>query len=236
MPNITPRLILASGSPRRKSLLAEWGYDFDVVVPRPEAECGICSSDGPAALVKQLAQRKAADVAQQLASQPRSPDASAPSWLLLAADTVAECQGQILGKPVDECHARRMLEQMRGREHRVYTGICLWSVPATPESQPLEPHLDSLPQPHYLPQPHVESVVTRLRMDSLTDSQIDDYLASDAWQGKAGAFGYQDGLDWVHLVVPDDPAEGSESNVVGLPMERLAELFSEFQLFTSPHR
>jgi septum formation protein len=58
-------------------------------------------------------------------------------------------------------------------------------------------------------------------MDSLTELQLDDYLASGAWEGKAGAFGYQDRLGWVHVV------EGSESNVVGLPMELLAEMLAE---------
>ena len=55
-------------------------------------------------------------------------------------------------------------------------------------------------------------------MDPLAPEQLEDYLASGQWQGKAGAFGYQDRLDWVHVV------EGSESNVVGLPLELLAEM------------
>ena len=58
-------------------------------------------------------------------------------------------------------------------------------------------------------------------MDSLSTEQLDEYLASGGWEGKAGAFGYQDRLGWVHIV------EGSESNVVGLPMELLAEMLAE---------
>jgi septum formation protein len=58
-------------------------------------------------------------------------------------------------------------------------------------------------------------------MDALSPRQIDEYLLGGQWAGKAGAFGYQDGLDWVHLV------EGSASNVVGLPMELLAEMLAE---------
>jgi septum formation protein len=57
-------------------------------------------------------------------------------------------------------------------------------------------------------------------MDQLTPAQLDEYLASGAWEGKAGAFGYQDRLGWVHIT------EGSESNVVGLPMELLAEMLT----------
>jgi len=57
-------------------------------------------------------------------------------------------------------------------------------------------------------------------MDVLSDGQLDEYLASGAWRGKAGGFGYQDRLGWVHVL------EGSESNVVGLPLELLAEMLS----------
>jgi len=60
--------------------------------------------------------------------------------------------------------------------------------------------------------------VTTLRMDPLSSAQIDEYLSGGQWQGKAGAFGYQDRLGWVHVI------EGSESNVVGLPLELLSEM------------
>ncbi len=58
-------------------------------------------------------------------------------------------------------------------------------------------------------------------MDSLSDEQLDEYLDSGQWEGKAGAFGFQDRLGWVHIV------EGSASNVVGLPMELLTEMLAE---------
>jgi septum formation protein len=192
----TPLLILASRSPRRRELLAEAGYEFQVVPPDEDAECGVCSESGPAGLVAELAYRKAAAVAKHL------PIDSLPGPIILAADTIAELDGFILGKPRNEEEARAMLTQLSGREHRVLTGVCLW--PLT-NSQPL-----------------VRVAVTRLRMDRLTDSQLDEYLHSGAWEGKAGAFGYQDRLGWVHIL------EGSESNVVGLPMELLAEMLAEF--------
>ena len=122
--------------------------------------------------------------------------------LVLACDTVVECDGQILGKPADRRHARAMLEILSGREHRVLSGLCLWQVPNG--------------------KPDVEVAVTTLRMDELTLRQLDEYLAGDLWAGKAGAFGYQDGLDWVHVV------EGSPSNVVGLPMELLTEMLARY--------
>ncbi len=185
-----PRLILASRSPRRRELLAEAGYDFDVVVPDEKAECGICSRESPAELVARLARQKATDVALRIAR-----------GLVLGCDTVAECEGQILGKPANDAHARQMLQMLSGREHRVLSGLCLWNVPGGIA--------------------RVRVAVSRLRMDRLADAEIDDYLASGLWEGKAGGFGYQDRLGWVHVV------QGSETNVVGLPMELLAEMLGE---------
>jgi len=187
---ITRKLILASGSPRRQQLLAELGYEFDVVVPADDVECGVCSQNGPAGLVTDLAYRKAAAVRQQL-------ELPQPA-ILVAADTVAECDGLVLGKPRDQADARTMLRQLRGRVHRVLTGVCVW---------PLD-----------RPEPLLDVAVTQLRMDELSDAAIDEYLATGQWEGKAGAFGYQDGLGWVRV------ESGSETNVVGLPMELLARM------------
>jgi septum formation protein len=186
MPTL-PKLILASTSPRRRELLAEAGYDFEVIAPHESAECGICSRETPPEMVARLAFQKGADVAARV-----------EKGLVVACDTVAECCGHILGKPKNREHAREMLQMMSGREHRVYSGLCLWLRPG-------EEH-------------HVQVEVTRLIMDPLDADPLETYLATDAWEGKAGAFGYQDGLDWVHIV------EGSESNVVGLPLELLARM------------
>jgi len=202
----SPKLILASGSPRRRELLAEAGYDFTVVPPAEDVECGVCSESGPAGLVTELAYRKAAAVRRMLeAKSPPLPVSASPT-LVLAADTVAELDGFILGKPRNEADAHAMLKQLRGREHRVLTGVCL--LPVRPE------------EARSKITPHIRVAVTRLQMDQFTDTQLNDYLASGAWEGKAGAFGYQDRLGWVHVI------EGSESNVVGLPMELLAEMLA----------
>ncbi len=197
------RLILASGSPQRKQLLTQAGYRFEIVVPDDSAEeCGICSTGGPANLVTDLALRKAADVARQLADRG---EANTPS-LILACDTVAECEGAVLGKPRDEDHARNMLHQLRGQQQRVFSGLCLWPL--------------GLKQEINTPQTHL--AVTELRMDPITDADLEDYLASNLWQGKAGAFGYQDRPGWLHLL------QGSPSNVIGLPMELLAEQLTKY--------
>jgi septum formation protein len=186
------KLILASRSPRRRELLADAGYQFEVCPPSDAAECGVCSGESPAALVARLAYQKAADVAKKVGQ-----------GLILGCDTVAECDGQILGKPADEQHARQMLQTLSGRLHRVLTGVCLWKVPDG--------------------EPKTRVAVSTLRMDALSDRHLEDYLTSGQWEGKAGAFGYQDRLGWVHII------EGSESNVVGLPMELLGEMLRSFQ-------
>ena len=193
----SPSLILASGSPQRSKLLTDAGYEFEIVVPSESAECGICSTGGPAALVANLAQRKAADVVSQLSKH------NSEAKLLIACDTVAECRGSILGKPKDEDHARLMLEQLRGTTHRVYSGLCIWSF----NSEAIK-------------QPETQIAITELRMDEISDDQIDEYLASNLWRGKAGAFGYQDRNNWLHII------KGSESNVIGLPMELLEQMLN----------
>ena len=163
-----------------------------MVPPHDSAECGICSRETPPELVARLARQKAADVAVRVSA-----------GVVIGCDTVAECLGQILGKPKDRNHARQMLELLRGREHHVYSGLCLWRRPDDAK--------------------RLEVDVTRLVMDSISDQQLAAYLATGQWEGKAGAFGYQDGLDWVHVV------HGSESNVVGLPMELLGRLLAEIE-------
>lgn len=185
------RLILASQSPRRRELMTEAGLVFEVIAPHDSAECGVCSRETPPELVARLAFQKGCDVAERI-----------ESGLIVACDTVAECRGHILGKPKNRRHAREMLRLLRGTEHRVYSGLCLWRRP----DNRLRTRVD----------------VTVLRMDDLSDEQLTEYLDSNAWEGKAGAFGYQDRVGWLHVV------EGSESNVVGLPMELLETMFAEF--------
>ena len=96
-----------------------------------------------------------------------------------------------------------MLELLRGREHVVHSGLCLWRRPDDVVLADVE--------------------TTRLVMDPISDADLAAYLATAAWEGKAGAFGYQDGIEWVHV------ARGSESNVVGLPLELLQRLLGQLE-------
>ncbi|MCP4096647.1 MAG: Maf-like protein [Planctomycetaceae bacterium] len=183
-------IILASQSPRRAKLLESAGFKFVTDAPDDSVERGICSKCSPEDLVLQSAFLKARAIAPKHST-----------GVIIAADTVAECQGEILGKPVDREHAEKMLMLMSGKKHRVLTGICLWKKPGDCHRLHLE-----------------QSVLT---MDVLEAHQLEEILDSDNWIGKAGAFGYQDGLDWLHL------ESGLESNVVGLPIERLNEWIGE---------
>ena len=185
-------LILASTSPRRKQLLTEFGYQFETDPPSDDAECGVCSGETPPELVVRLARQKAVDVAVRYNFA-----------IILGCDTVAECYGQVLGKPRDREDARRMLSLIRGKEHRVHSGICLW---IRPEDQVL-----------------LQVDTTTLFMDDVSDEHLEYYLDTNKWEGKAGAFGYQDGWDWLHVT------KGSETNVVGLPMELLGKMLAGLQ-------
>ena len=186
------KIILASGSPRRKELLENFGYDFEVRVPDDHAECGICSRETPPELVARLAYQKAANVIEKI-----------ERGLVVACDTVAECVAIILGKPEDVNHAREMLKRLRGREHSVYSGLCIWDKESARRS--------------------IRVDVSRLKMDNISDDKLEEYLETEQWMGKAGAFGFQDGPDWIHLIA------GSPTNVVGLPMELLATMLEEFR-------
>jgi septum formation protein len=194
-------LILASKSPRRRELLARAGYAFTVCPADEHVESEVCGAGEAAELVRELAYRKAADVVPRIRSGQVAPAASTrPACVVLGCDTVVECDGRILGKPLDRGDARRILENLRGRRHRVLSGLCLWPIDGDEAS--------------------VEVAVTTLYMDPLSDDQLDDYLAGDEWRGKAGGFGYQDRTGWVRVI------DGSESNVVGLPLELLEAMLS----------
>lgn len=126
-----------------------------------------------------------------------------PDALVLGADTVVALGNEILGKPKDEADAARMLRLLSGKSHSVFTGICLVGKDENNRDVAVR-----------------DVVETRVTFSVLTEEFIARYVASGSPMDKAGAYGIQDG----GLV---ERYEGSYTNVVGLPTERLAELFEE---------
>ena len=193
----SPRsIVLASRSPRRLQLAAAEGWRVRVIVPPEEAESE-AAPRGPdeslAQYVCRLAMAKARAVATGGLESPLE-------GTILACDTVAEVDGQILGKPADRADARRMLLDLSGCRHRVVSGVCLWR---QPDGEPLQGDAESL-----------------LEMGELSDEFLDWYLDSGMWAGKAGACGFQDERLPLRLVA------GSPSNVVGLPLELVREMLA----------
>jgi septum formation protein len=181
------RLILASGSPARRDLLKQAGYSFEVIPANIDEPEGAGFTD-PRALVQHIAWLKAAAVAPRVAD-----------GLILAADTLSWLDGQTLGKPADEVDARRILRLLAGREHELWTGVCLWRRPGDWQIAWQE--------------------VSRVALKALSEAELETYLRTRLWQGCSGAYAVQEGVD-PHVRV----TQGSVSNVIGLPMETLAEV------------
>ncbi len=178
-------LILASGSPRRRDLLAEAGLAFEVCPANVEEieDPGW----GIEALVSQNARLKCQAVAQE------HPDA-----VVLGADTLVALDGEPLGKPTDLDHAFAMLSRMVGKTHEVCTGVCLH---------------------RHRPQYAVEFMErTLVTFKPLNASEIHSYLSLIDPLDKAGSYAAQ---DYGERII--ERTEGSWTNVVGLPMERLLE-------------
>lgn len=176
-------LILASKSPRRRELLEALGVEFDVCSSDAEELEG--SEWDPKELVQKNADIKASDVAS------RFPD----RWVL-GSDTVVAADGRVYGKPKTMAGAERMLQNLQGRVHHVYTGVCLFH--------------------HLTEQRELWCEGTSVAFRSLNIAQIRDYLSRIDPLDKAGAYAIQEGGERIVSRI-----EGSLSNVVGLPLESL---------------
>jgi septum formation protein len=188
------KLVLASGSPRRLELLQQAGIEPDALIPANIDEEPL-KSEHPRSLAKRLAIEKA----RKAAVIDRRDGGDEPTFVL-GADTVVAVGRRILPKAdfIDE--ATSCLRLLSGRSHRVYTGVCLIT-PAGKE--------------------RVRLVETRVRMKRLTREEIESYLASGQWRGKAGGYGIQ-GLAGTFVV----KLTGSYSNVVGLPLYETVSLLT----------
>jgi septum formation protein len=190
------QLVLASSSPRRRELLEEAGYEF-VVVPSRAAERPPASAEKAEGYALELARLKAEDVAGLLARDGRQKS------VVLAADTVVDLEGEIIGQPASDDEARAMLRLLAGSRQAVVTAVVLVEVGTGRTSAAVER--------------------TELEMAALSEEEIEAYVASGESRGKAGAYAIQESGDrFVRILA------GSRTNVVGLPMERLAAMLRDF--------
>jgi septum formation protein len=191
------RLILGSSSPARRYLLERDGYAFEVR-PAHIDEPTHAGYPNPRQLVQHIAWLKAEAVAPEV-----------DEGILLTADTVAWLDGQVIGKPADEIDARRILRFLGGREHELWTGVCLWRRPGDVQLAWQERSL--------------------VLFNKLSDAELDAYIASREWQNNSGAYAIKETAD-PHVRV----VQGSVSNVIGLPMETTSILLPRFAALSLP--
>jgi septum formation protein len=188
-----PALILASQSPRRKELLGILEIPFEVI-PAEIAEIPQ-EGDSPEQFVVRAAHEKGIEVASRLSNS-----------VVLSADTVVTIDGLIMGKPSDGNDASRMLHLLSGRQHRVYTAVCVIDQPQSKVLQGLE--------------------CTAVWFNSMTTAQIENYVRREQVLDKAGAYAIQ-GFASVYIAKID----GNYSNVMGLPMPLVHDLLGRAKVY-----
>ncbi|MCD8336812.1 MAG: Maf family protein [Lachnospiraceae bacterium] len=198
------RIILASGSPRRRELLAQTGLEFEVIPGEVDEEAvvqallkkketdDICLNY-PAAVVSALSASKAEAVAAQI-----------PEGIVIGSDTVV-WDNEIMGKPMDRADAYRMLRQLQGKRHSVFTGVTV----LVREKSEMEKH--------------TFFCETKVEVYPMTEEETERYLDTGEAMDKAGAYGIQGkfGL-WVKGI------EGDYNSVVGLPLSALWQVLKAY--------
>jgi septum formation protein len=187
------KIILASASPRRKELLEKIGLKFEVEPSDYEEK--ISPGIEPHKLAKTLSLKKAGMVAGNYKNA-----------LVIAADTFIVIDNEILGKPVTQIEARRMLETINGRQHSVITGF---TIVDTENGKAI-----------------TRSLETKVYIRKLTSKEIDAYVETNEPLDKAGAYAIQ-GLGSVIV----EKIEGDYFNVIGLPLSALTESLKEFGVY-----
>ena len=183
--HLCEKLILASGSPRRKELLTAAGWPFEAITAGIDES--LKPDEDPATYVQRLALSKAEAVAEKL-----------DHGLVLGADTTVVVDGHILGQPVDDADAKRMLQLLNNKWHEVLTGVAVVRVGG--ESR-------------------VEYETTRVRFAEMSEREIDWYISTGEARGKAGAYGIQ-GAAGLFI----EEIQGDYFNIVGLPLLLVYEL------------
>lgn len=194
-----PGLILASASPRRRALLSALGLPFEVRVA--DIDERVLPEERAEEHALRLAEAKARKIAMGWRDERSgSPEAGAGP-LIIGADTIVVLEDRILGKPVDAAQARDYLRRLSGRRHRVMTGLAVLDA----ATLACRRHL----------------AVTGVWIRDLTGAEIEAYVASGDPMDKAGAYAIQHaGLR------PVARLEGSEANVIGLPLGALARMLA----------
>jgi len=189
-------LVLASVSPRRRELLTQAGFSFQVH-PAHILEDPLPNEE-PIAYVTRLAREKAEAIYREMTDAGTGDQrASAPPPMVLGADTTVTLDSQILGKPTDPADAARMLRLLSGRTHRVLTGVALVTAEST----------------------EVAAEVTAVQFLTLSDEEIAAYIATGEPMDKAGAYAIQGrAARWIPRI------EGCYFNVVGLPIALVSRL------------
>jgi len=199
---ISPSLLLASASPRRRQILQLLGLPFTVAALHVDEDAAQQRFQGPSDELAQWLARHKAAAALKL------PEAD--GRLVITADTTVLLNGQILGKPRDEAHARALLLSLRGRWHHVVTGIAV---------------SNKLDGKHRI---QTASCITPVLMRAYSKAEIDAYIASADPMDKAGAYGIQN-----PAFQPTARIDGCYLNVVGLPLCVLVELLADFDVYPS---
>ncbi|MDZ4790176.1 MAG: Maf-like protein [Hyphomicrobiales bacterium] len=187
-------LVLASASPRRLALLEQIGVEPTALRPASIDETPK-KGERPRILAQRLARTKALAARERLEREPDLRDA-----FVLAADTVVSVGQQVLDKPEYLNDAAASLQILSGRSHRVYSAVCL----VTPQGNV-----------------RMRTVETRVRFKRLSREEMDSYLASGEWRGKAGGYAIQ-GIAGAFI----EKIVGSYTNVVGLPLIEVVNLLA----------
>ena len=156
------KIILASGSPRRKELLLQIGIVPEIIVSHVEEKI---TSDVPAEVVMSLAEQKAVDVAKEMLE----------GTVILGSDTVVAADGKILGKPKSHEEAYEMIRRLAGRSHQVYTGVCLVKKGPEGEADTVVSFYDE----------------TDVNVSPMTEKEIREYADSEEPMDKAGSYAVQ---------------------------------------------
>ena len=192
------QIILASQSPRRKELLEQIGLEFEICPAKGEE---IITKSIPEEVVMELSKQKAEEVAAMVSSYAEEhKDITTPSDIMvIGADTVVAYDGKILGKPVDEADAKRMLTMLSGNTHSVFTGVTLVLIDKSGRAGEL-----------------VFYEKTDVKMHEMRETEIDRYIATGEPMDKAGSYGIQ-GKCAIYI----EKIDGDYNNVVGLPITRI---------------